>query len=230
MSDKRRKTSLKDLRLTIIKSLQQKPMQAKELRTALDKKGISYSRDRLNDMLNLMMDSGDIERKVIDSNVYPVYSILKKSKLLAESNGILFAHNFQYGMFHKKHIQNLLDEFEESPHKKNQVDAMLEYLGFIVMGSVLVSKTFYENKEQRSNWLKPVLDLEHGWGMSEFFDVISDDKILLKTIKELWKKYPQNMSMLKKAFEAQIKINDLIEGREDEMKTTAKALVDFYNE
>lgn len=230
MSDKRTKTSLKDFRLTIIKILKIKPMQAKELRSTLDKEGVSYSRDRLNDLLNLMIDSGDIERKIINTNPYPVYSILKKSKLLAEFNGILFGDIFQYSMFHGKHLQNLLDEFEKTPHKKTRVDAMLEYLGFIVMGSLLAGKVLYEDKEQRSDWLKPVLDLEHGWGMSKFFDDFIDDKILIKTMKELYKNYPQNMSMLEDCVETQSKINDLIEGNEDEMKVISKKLVDFYNE
>jgi len=169
-------------------------MQAKELRLALEKENISYSRDRLNDLLNLMMDSADIERIVLDNQPYPVYSILKKSKISAEYNGTQFGLGFRYSMFHKKHLNNLIDEFQTN-HKKTKLDAILEYFGFIVLGSLLSSR-IYDNKEQRTEWLKPVLDLERNCGMSDVIEGIANENELVLMAKELIKKYPKNMSML----------------------------------
>ena len=89
MSDNRKKKGL-NMKLEITKILSKNPKQAKDLREKLKQKGIDYSRVGLNDLLNLMIDSGDIERIILDNNPYPVYSVTKKSQIRAEIQGRLF--------------------------------------------------------------------------------------------------------------------------------------------
>lgn len=225
MSDNRRKADKPKKEIT--KILIKKPLQAKDLRMSLKKRGIKYSRDRLNDLLNQMMDSGDIERKIQDNNPYPVYVNRGTSKLLAEFNGIHFGGMFEGGMFKK--YQELLNEFESSKHKKTKLDALLQFFGFFVLGSLLASHLY--EKEVRSDWLRPVLDLEKKKTISDFFESLVYEDKLVDMARELSKTYPQNTLTLSKALKAAKNMKELV-GSKDEVKGIEKmfkVFVDEYN-
>ncbi len=229
MSDNRRKTSLREVRLEIIKILSKNPKQAKDLREELKKinPDYGYSRVGLNDILNLLIDSGDIERTILPDSQYPVYSVIKKSKILAEFNGHVFSDLFSYAMFHKKHMLNLLREFENSSGEKNQVDALLEFFGFLVIGPILASRLYDDDKKTREAWLSPVLDLERNLHISHFFEA-QPEKRIKQTADELWRKFPVNMDMLKDAIEGSMKIKDLNDKNKDE-PSVLKMMKDTIN-
>jgi hypothetical protein len=213
MPDKRRNSELKVVRQTIIEILTKSPLQAKDIRRQLEEEGLSYSRDRLNDLLNLMMDTGDIERKIHPDNPYPVYSITKKSKLFAEFNGVQFSKMFCDGMFRPKLFEKLLDEFQKSKHKKTRLDALMQLFGFIVLGSLMGSRMY--DKDVRSDWLRPVLDLEYGWSISKLFDEIHHEDKLVYMAKELTRNYPENTDVLNLALRHTKKIKDLTESEKE---------------
>ena len=233
MSDNRRKTSLRDTRLEIIKILSINPKQAKDLRVELGKKGISYSRVGLNDLLNLMIDSGDIQRKIIEDKSYPVYAVTSKSKILAEIQGYYFQIHLKRNMF-DNHVQ-LIEEFQE---KKNIADPILKFFGFYVVGSLLSSHgldkkhitdkdlTQSEFDELRQEWLKPVLDLQRGFPMSEFFDKVFDTRKgeLVEIITALTKSYKKNMTLLNLCFDNSVENNPKIKKLSDD--TFDKSVID----
>jgi len=226
MSDNRRKADKP--KNEIMKILIKKTLQAKDLRMSLKKRGIKYSRDRLNDLLNQMMDSGEIERKIQDNNPYPVYVVRGTSKLLAEFNGIHFGGMFEGGMFKK--YQELLNEFESSKHKKTKLDALLQFFGFFVLGSLLASRLY--KKEVRSDWLRPVLDLEKKKTISAFFESLVHEDKLVHMARELSKTYPQNTLTLSKALKTAKNMKELV-GSKDEVKGIEKmfkVFVDKYND
>ncbi len=225
MSDNRRKVDKP--KKEIMKILIKKTLQAKDLRMSLKKRGIKYSRDRLNDLLNQMMDSGEIERKIQDNNPYPVYAVRGTSKLLAEFNGIKFGEMFQYGM--SKNNQDLLDEFQSSRHKKTQFDALMQVFGFFVIGSLFASRLY--DKKIRSDWLRPVLDLEKGRSISNYFDDLVPENKLIQVAKEFTKHYPKNMGILKGALRSAKGMKELV-GSKDDVKGIEKmfkVFVDEYN-
>ncbi len=209
MSDKRRKqhAAPEKVRIAIIKTLKQKPLQAKDIRTALSKKGKSYdfSRDRLNDILLGLIEQGEITRIVLDEKPYPLYAVTEKSKILAEIQGQYFQAHLKRNMFDND--ATLLEEFKK---KENRVDPFLKFFGFYVVGSLLVSygldkkhmtdKTLEQKdfEELRQEWLKPVLNLQNGSQISEYFDSVFDTKKgdLVKIITELNKSYKKNMAIL----------------------------------
>ncbi len=225
MSDNRKKVDKP--KKEIMKILIKKTLQAKDLRMSLKKRGIKYSRDRLNDLLNQMMDSGDIERKIQDNNPYPVYAVRGTSKLLAEFNGIQFGGMFEYGMF--KRYQELLNEFESSKHKKTKLDALLQFFGFFVLGSLLASRLY--DKKLRSDWLRPVLDLEKNKSISTFFEGLVHEDKLVYMVKELSKKYPDNTWTLGNAVKATKSMKELVGSKDDVkgLEKMFKVFVDEYN-
>lgn len=226
MSDNRRNASLKEVRNAIIELLAHQPMQSGDLKKALEKKGLKYSRDRLNDLLNGMIESVDIERKILDNNPYPVYSVVKKSKVIAEFNGIQFARNFQYAMMHKKHIQNLINEFQ-STTKNTKLEALLKYFGFLVLAPILASR-MYDNEDQRSAWLKPILDFENNWEISKFFEIMTEEKQLHHLVKELWIKYPVNMDMLKDTINSSNEIMKIVDKDGKGLELMLKNYIDKF--
>jgi len=197
--DKRRNADLNKVKRAIIELLIPKPLQAKDLRKALKKKDpkkLDYSRDRLNDILNLMINEVDIERISLKDNPYPVYSVLDLSKTLAEFNGNIFHALFEKGMFQNCGV--LLKEFEKSKHKKNKADALLQFFGFFVLGSLIASR-MYNDKKQRSAWLRPVLDLDNNNAISGFLDKIVDEKTLDTITRVLIQNYKKNIKILEQA-------------------------------
>ena len=129
---------------------------------------------------------------------YPVYSVLEKSKTLAEFNGNAFRALFEEGMF--KNSGTLLTEFEKSKHKKNKVDALLQFFGFFVLGSLLASRMY--DKKQRTAWLRPVLDLENNNTMSYFLDELVTEKTLENITKVLTQNYKKNTKILGQTIKA----------------------------
>ena len=240
MSDKRRKDHAEPdkVKKTIVEILKKKPLQAKQLREALKKKGKYYefSRDRLNDILNSMMDKGDITRIVLDKKPYPVYAVTNKSKILAEIQGDFFQANFKNNMFLNK--KNLLKEFQET----NPIDPLMKFFGFYVLGSLLASHTLdrkdmtdkklknNELEELRQTWLKPVLDLQRGNSMSNFFDEYFDTnkKDVEKIITHLSETYKKNMTILEKSVETSVENNSKIKELSD--SSFSKDAIDFINE
>jgi len=208
MSDKRRKEHAESdkVKTTIIKILKQKPLQAKFLRKALKKKGKQYefSRDRLNDILNQLMDKGDLTRIVLDNNPYPVYAVTNKSKILAEIQGDYFQASFKNNMILNE--ERLLKEFQSAKHKRNSIDSLMQFFGFYVLGSLLMSHTIKkennmtskEFEDFRQEWLRPVLDLQRGNPMSDYFDKLlgNNEKVLKEMVFILSKEYKLNMSVL----------------------------------
>ena len=209
MSDKRRKEHAdhKKVRLEIIKILRNKPLQAKALREALAKKGkqFDFHKDSLNEILKKLRVDGEITRIILDDNPYPAYAVTEKSKILAEFQGYYFQAHLKRNMFDNH--ETLFKEFKE---QKNRADPILKFFGFYVVGSLLMShgldKTHMTNKnisqeefeELRQVWLKPVMDLQKGNSMSEFFDDNFDinKKSLVDIITELDKSYKKNMALL----------------------------------
>jgi hypothetical protein len=210
--------------------LNESPKQKKDLNESLEKLGkeYQYSRDRLNDLLNLMIDSGDIERTFIKNNPYPVYAVIKKSKLLAEFNGIQFGRMFSYGLLKPELNDMLMKEFEFPKQKRTQLNALLEYFGFIVLGSLLASRLY--DKEIRSDWLKPVLDLERSWMLSKFFDSHIHEEKLEYMVEELLKKYPENMDILDRAVNTSNEMKEIVEKKGEGLEKMFKDFVDEHKE
>ncbi len=212
MTDRREHTDPDKVRLAIIKILKEKPLHAKPLRDTLAKKGkqFAFSRDRLNDILNKLMDDGELTRIILDNKPYPFYAVTEKSKILAEFQGHYFQTHLKRNMFDNN--VKLIEEFQE---QKNNLDPFLKFFGFYVVGSLLVShgldKTHMtdrklsvkEFEELRQEWLKPVLNLQNGNSMSKFFDEIFDNKKgdLEKTVTELGKSYKKNMKLLELCYQ-----------------------------
>ena len=232
MSDKRRRghVSPMEVKRAIIKILRNKPLQKKYLEIALKKKGkkFDFSTDRLHDFLNEMIESVDIERKLMKENLYPVYTVTEKSKLLAEFNGIQFGTMFSYGMLKPELNDMLMKEFELPKHKRTQLNALLEFFGFIVLGSLLASRLY--DKKIRSDWLSPVLDLEKRWMISEHFDSHIYDERLEDMVKELLKKYPENMDILDRALKTSIDIKEFTEKKGKGIEKWYKDFVDQNKE
>ena len=232
MTDNRRNANLQDTRSEIIKILSVNPKQAKDLRAELVKKGISYSRVGLNDLLNLLIDSGDIQRKIIEDKSYPVYTVTNKSKILAELQGYYFQAHFKINYF-DNHLA-LLKEFKKENHA---IDPILKFFGFYVLGSLVTSHALEKRdlsdknlkrkdfEALRQEWLKPVLDLQRGLTMSDFFDEHFDTKKsdLPGIIKEL-QKYKKNMWILESCFENSMENNPKIKKLSDE--TFDKSVID----
>ena len=232
MTDNRRNANLQDTRSEIIKILSVNPKQAKDLRAELVKKGISYSRVGLNDLLNLLIDSGDIQRKMIEDKSYPVYTVTNKSKILAEVQGYYFQAHFKINYF-GNHVA-LLKEFQKENH---HIDPILKFFGFYVLGSLITShalekkdlsdKTLKQKDFEalRQEWLKPVLDLQRGPAMSDFFDEYFDTKKsdLPRIIKEL-QKYKKNMWILESCFDNSMENNPKMKKLSDE--TFDKSVID----
>jgi len=214
MSDKRRHADPKEVRKAIINSLMVKSLQAKDLQKSLKKHGLSYSRDRLNDLLNMMMDSGDIERVIEKDIPYPVYSVLlENSKILAEINGITFQSFFKNKMFVEH--EAILKEFKLANNENKSIKALLEFFGFYVLGSLIASRMI--KKDQRAEWLKQVLDLEEGNSMSLFLEqLVNNDEEKIKTIaKVMDATYQNNMKFLKQSFEYSVSNHIQIRGLKD---------------
>ena len=216
MSDGRRNTELKEVKNAIVKILVSKPLQAKDLRKALKKmnKNFGYSRDRLNDLLNQMRNGGNIERIMLKDNPYPVYSVLTNSKILAEFNGNAFRVLFEDGMF--KNCGILLNEFEASTLKNNKADALLKFFGFYVLGSLMASRLY--DKKLRSDWLKPVLDLEKDKSMSYFLDELVTEKRLLDIARLLSQNYKDNMRTLSESVKASKNVKKITNNSKGLMK------------
>lgn len=176
-------------------------------------------------VLNRLERLGEIERIVLNG-VYPVYQISHKSKILAEFNGKSFRAIFEKRMF--ENFGKLVYEFELSKHKKNKADALLQYLGFFVLGSLLASRQ-YTDKELRSNWLKPVLDLEKNHSMSYFLDQIISERTLVKITKSLLENYKMNMKVLGDTVKTTKQIKELTEREPKGLEWYFKDLNDRIN-
>ena len=226
MSDSRRKNKPKEVRITIIKLLFSKPMQVKDLKIALAKEGIKYSRNHIIDLLNNMISSGDLERKVLDNRLYPVYSVMSKSKIFAEFNSISFSAFFEHGLFQLN--PKLVNEFQNSKHKKTTLDGLLMFLGFRVLGAYLSSQQ-YEDKELRAHWLKSALDLEKQGSITHFFDSVIKENSLHLIADELVKNFPDNFYVLNKAFDAANNIKKLTDEKGKGLEIMFKNFVDNYN-
>jgi len=219
MSDKRRKehAKLDEVKIAIITILKQKPLQAKLLREALKKKGKQYkfSRDRLNDILNQLMDKGNLTRIVLDDNQYLAYAVTNKSKILAEIQGDYFQASFKNNMILNE--ERLLKEFQSAKHKRNSIDSLMQFFGFYVLGSLLMSYTIKKEKDMtnkefedfRQAWLGPILDLQRGNPISDYFDRLfgNDEKVLKEMVFILSKEYKLNMSVLGNCAKEMIKNN-----------------------
>ena len=241
MSDKRRKdhADLDIVQKMIIKILEKKPLQAKLLRKALKNKGreFDFSRDRLNDLLNQLREKGEITRIVIDNNPYPGYAVTNKSKILAEMQGDFFQANFKNNMF--LNTKNLLKEFQK---ETSSIDPLMKFFGFYVLGSLLASHTLDRKdmsdkelkndklEELRQTWLKPVLDLQRGNSISDFFDKFFDThkKDIEKIVIHLSETYKNNMAILEKSVDTSVENNRKIKKIAD--NNFSKDAIDFINE
>ncbi len=237
MSDKRRLNHAEPRKVdtAIIKILKQKPLHAKPLRDELAKMGkaFEFSRDRLNDILNKLMDKGELVRIILDNKPYPFYAVTDKSKILAELQGHYFQAHLKRNM-----IDNNVKLIEEFQEKKNLADPILKFFGFYVVGSLLVShgldKTHMSNKklstkefeELRQEWLKPVMNLQNGISMSDFFDKVFDTRKgeLVEIITELTKSYKKNMALLNLCADNSYENNPKLKKLSDE--TFDKSVID----
>jgi len=240
MSDKRRKDHAKPdkVRIAIITILKQKPLQAKFLREALKKKGKQYkfSRDRLNDILNQLMDKGDLTRIVLDNNQYSVYAVTNKSKILAEIQGDYFQASFKNNMILNE--ERLLKEFQSAKHKRNFIDSLMQFFGFYVLGSLLMSYTIKKEKDMtneefedfRQEWLSPILDLQRGNPISDYFDKLlgNNEKVLKEMVFILSKEYKLSMSVLGNCAKEMIKNNQNL--KELSKDTFSKDVIDKLKE
>jgi len=212
MSDKRRKDHAdpNKVRIAIIKILKQKPLQAKPLREALKKKGKQYefSRDRLNDLLNQLMNKGEITKIILDNKPYPVYAVTEKSKILANIQGDFFQTVFETHMIKNKEI--LLKEFQTAKHKRNSIDSLMQFFGFYVLGTLLASYGLDKKdmtdkelsaeqfEELRQEWLKPALNLQRGSFIPDYFDKLTGNNtdVIANIAFVLSKTYKQNYTVL----------------------------------
>lgn len=207
----------------IQKIISKKPYKDK-IRTTKGDKAEPLSRMGLWKILDRLEKKGEIESKFIAGIKF--YNVLKKSKLLAQFNGIQFGNMFQYGLF-KRH-QELVKEFESSKNKKTKLDALLQFFGFFIIGSLLVSRIY--SKDLRTDWLRPVLDLEKNGSMSKFFEGITYEDKLVYMIRELSKKYPENIWTLGEALKGSVKMKELTELKGKGLEKMFKVFVDHYNE
>ena len=106
-----------------------------------------------------------------------------------------------------KNCGDLLDEFEKSEHKKNKADALLQFFGFIVLGSLIASRMY--DKKQRPVWLKPVLDLERNNSISYFLDKIVNEKTIEIITQVLIQNYKKNTKILGRAIIESKKIKEI---------------------
>lgn len=239
MSDRRRKDHAEPnkVRLAIVGILKKEPLQAKPLRDALKKKGKQYefSRDRLNDIMNQLIDKGEIIRIVLNDNPYPVYAVTSKSKILAQIQGDFFQSRFKNRMMVNE--KKLLREFQSAKHKRNLIDSLMQFFGFYVLGSLLISHAIQKEKNMtnkqfedfRQEWLKPVLDLQRGNPMSDYFDkfIGTNPKIREEIVFILSKEYKLNMTVLGKCAKEMVKNNLKLK---DLFEESRKDMIDFVNE
>ena len=157
----------------------------------------------------------------------------KEPVALVEVQGYYFKANLKRNMI-DNHVQ-LIEEFQE---KKNIADPILKFFGFYVVGSLLSSHgldkkhitdkdlTQSEFNELRQEWLKPVLDLQRGNPMSEFFDKVFDTRKgeLVEIITALTKSYKKNMTLLNLCFDNSVVNNPKIKKLSDE--TFDKSVID----
>lgn len=198
MSDNKRKKKnpYEKVKMVIIKNLLEKPLQAKDLKTALAKEDIQYSRDRINIILNEMIKSMDIQRTILDNNPHPVYTVTNESKILAEFCGIRFRNLVRDNFITK----NVVEEFGIIDKKTLSAESLIRFFGFYVLFSFIAGHTI--SKGLRSDWLRTVLDLEKSLSMSEFFEafVNKDEKIIKNLASELMKNYKNNFVYMSKIF------------------------------
>ena len=224
MSDNRRNAKLNDVRISIVKNLV-KPLQAKDLRKTLVKEGISYSRDRLNDLLNQMIKEGEIQRIILDNKPYPVYIVTNKSKILAEFCGIRFRNLIRSSFITKPEI---VKEFGIIDKKTLNAESLIRFFGFYVLYSLIASQTI--SKGLRSDWLRPVLDLEKSYPMSEFFEAFVDknEKTIKNMTHELMKDYKKNFGYMSKLF-LETSYHNLKIGKFNKFSKEIVDMVEKYN-
>lgn len=186
------------------------PPYKNKIRTKKEGKISALSKMGLWKILDKMEQKGEIEKIVLDGKIG--FQITPKSKILAELQGHYFQAHLKQNMLDNN--VKLLEEFQE---QKNNLDPFLKFFGFYVVGSLLVSHGLNEKhmtthdkklsvkelEELRQEWLKPVLNLQNGNPISEFFDEIFDSKRgdLEKTITELKKSYKKNMALLELCYQ-----------------------------
>ena len=189
--DKTRKELIKQCLLT-------GPKQRKELLQFLKVHGKPVkSITSLVKHLTQLIKQGDVIRTISPGKSYPVYQFTSKSKVLAEFCGIGF-RNLVRGNFI---VTDGLDVELGITKKENiNADVLMRFFGFYVLYSIIVSRTLPKN--QRSDWLKSVLDLEKSLPMSKFFEVFVDknEETVKKITLELRENYKKNFGYMSKIF------------------------------
>jgi len=209
-----------------------------EIQKALEKieaKKPKGKRDTLSRMgiwkiLNRLEKHGEIEKILTTKGI--TYKVLSKSKILAEIQGDYFQASFKNNMILNE--ERLLKEFQSAKHKRNTIDSLMQFFGFYVLGSLLMSHTIKKEKNMtnkefedfRQEWLRPVLDLQRGNSMSDYFDELLDnnEKVLKEMVFILSKEYKLNMSVLGNCTKEMIKNNQKL--KELSKDTFSKDVID----
>ena len=192
------------------------------------------SRMGLWKILNKLEKKGEIEKIVLDGNLG--YQVSPKSKILAQIQGDFFQSRFKNRMMVNE--KKLLREFQSAKHKRNLIDSLMQFFGFYVLGSLLISHAIQKEKNMtnkqfedfRQEWLKPVLDLQRGNPISNYFDKLigTNPKICDEIVFLLSKEYKLNMYVLgncaKEMVQNDLKLKDMFEG------SFSKEMIDFVNE
>jgi len=204
-----------------IQSILRKPPYKNRVKNTKGDKVTTISRMGLWKILDKLEKQGEIEKIVLDGSLG--YQISPKSKIIAEIQGDHFQANFKNNMFRNE--EKLMKEFQSTKHEKNIIDSLIQFFGFYVLGSLLASRMI--NKKQRSQWLRPVLDLERGNSTSVFFDNLlgNNEKALKEMVFVLKQNYKLNMAILGKCIENGIDSNQKIKDL-----PFSKEAIDFVNE
>lgn len=147
--------------------------------------------------LTQLMKQGDVIRTILPGKSYPVYQFTSKSKVLAEFCGIGFRNLVRANFIEKDGL-----DIELGITKKENIngDVLMRFFGFYVLYSIIASRTLPKN--QRSDWLRSVLDLEKGIPMSKFFELFVDknEETIRKITIELRENYKKNFGYMSKIF------------------------------
>ena len=174
------------------------PKQRKELLEFLkEKKKPVKSVTSLVKHLNQLIKQGDVIKTLLPGKPYPVYQFTPKSKILAEFCGVGFRNLVRGNFFAKDGLDR---ELGITKKEKINADVLIRFFGFYVLYSIIVSRTL--PMDQRSDWLRSVLDLEKSLPMSEFFEVFVDknEETVKKIMIELRENYKKNFGYMSKIF------------------------------
>lgn len=217
-----------------IQSILEKPPYKNRIKNTKGDKVTTISRMGLWKILDKLEKQGEIEKIVLDGSLG--YKISPKSKILAGIQGDYFQASFKNNMILNE--ERLLNEFQSAKHKRNSIDSLMQFFGFYVLGSLLMSYTIKKEKDMtneefedfRHEWLSPILDLQRGNPISDYFDKLfgNNEEVLKEMVFILSKEYKLNMSVLGNCAKEMIKNNQKL--KELSKDTFSKNVIDGLKE